>query len=95
MHTLDLKRDCMPPHMRQVNLPGITANVKEMLGALEAVGGKKALDLVKREKPTDEIKSMLDSWPIRFDVSKALGLGFVKDDSFKSAVEDFAASLKE
>jgi len=94
MHTLTLKRDCLPMHTRQVNLPGITATVKEMLTALEEVGGKQALDLVKKEKASDEIRDMLDSWPIVFDTTKAEGLGFVRDSSFKQAVEDFAASLK-
>lgn len=94
-HALTLKKDCMPSHMRQVNLPGITASVGDMLEALKEVGGQKAVDLVKREKPSDEIKNMLDSWPVRFDVKKALDLGFVGDDGFKQAVEDFAASLKE
>jgi len=94
MIALTLPRECMEPHVRQVNLPGITADVGEMLQALREVGGEEAVKLVKREKPTAEIKAMLDSWPIRFDVSKALGLGFVADQSFKQAVEDFAASLK-
>lgn len=91
---LKLPKDCMPQHIRQVNLPGITATVKEMLDALREVGGEDALKLVKREKPSPEIKAMLDSWPIRFDISKALNLGFVADQSFKGAVEDFKASLQ-
>lgn len=95
VHALSLERDCMPPHVRQVLLPGITANVAQMLQALKEVGGEDALKLVKREKPSPEIKAMLDSWPIRFDVSKALGLGFKQDKSFKGAVQDFADSLKE
>ena len=95
MKTLDMERDCMPLHVRQVNLPGITVSVKEMLQALEAVGGKKAVDLVKREEASEEIRNMLDSWPTEFDVSKALSLGFEGDQSFQSAVQDFADSLKE
>jgi len=95
VHTLTLERECMPTHVRQIMLPGITANVAQMLQALKEVGGQEALDLVKREKASVEIKAMLDSWPIRFDCSKALGLGYVADGSFKDAVEDFAASLKE
>jgi len=95
MHALTLKKDCLPSHMRQVNLPGITANVREMLNALEAVGGKEALALVKREEPSKEIRDMLDSWPVRFDVSKAMALGFSKDENFQSAVEDFRDSLGE
>lgn len=94
VHTLSLKNDCMPPHIRQVLLPGITSTVKDMLNALKEVGGQQALDLVKREKPSPEIKAMLDSWPITFDVSKALGLGYVRDDSFKDAVVDFKKGLE-
>ena len=90
---LTLKPDCMTPHARQVNFPGITVTVKDMLDALREVGGEEALKLVKREKPTQEIKDMLDSWPIRFNIQKALDMGFVVDTSFKTAVEDFKASL--
>lgn len=95
VHTLSLERDCMPPHVRQVLLPGITSTVREMLEALEKVGGQEAVKLVKREKPTEEIKAMLDSWPVTFDVSKALGLGYKGDQNFVGAVEDFAESLKK
>ncbi|KAF2770517.1 putative nucleoside-diphosphate-sugar epimerase [Teratosphaeria nubilosa] len=93
LHALTLKKDALPSHIRQVNLPGITATVREMMQAVREVGGEEAVKLVKREEPTKEIKSMLDSWPIRFDVSRALSLGFVADGSFKDAVEDFKASL--
>jgi nucleoside-diphosphate-sugar epimerase len=95
LHVLMLEADALPSHMRQVNLPGITASVKEMLAALEEVGGKGAVELVKREEPTKEIKDMLDSWPIRFDVSKAMGLGFKRDERFVDAVRDFKTSLEE
>lgn len=95
IHALELKQDCMPPHIRQVNLPGITADVREMLQALREVGGEEAVKLVKRVEPDAGTKAMLDSWPIRFDVSKALNLGFVADQNFKGAVQDFAASLKK
>ncbi|KAK4930156.1 hypothetical protein LTR49_003189 [Elasticomyces elasticus] len=92
---LSLPKDCMEPHIRQVNLPGITATVKEMLQALREVGGEDAVKLIKREKGSKEVMSLLESWGVRYDVSKALKLGFVADQGFKGAVEDFAASLKE
>ncbi|PPJ54028.1 hypothetical protein CBER1_02973 [Cercospora berteroae] len=95
IHTLSLEKDCMPSHIRQVLLPGVTNTVKDMLDALREVGGEDAVKLVKREKASPEIKAMLDSWPITFDVSKALGLGYVRDESFKDAVQDFANSLKK
>ncbi|KAK3114282.1 hypothetical protein LTR53_007567 [Teratosphaeriaceae sp. CCFEE 6253] len=92
---LGLPRDCMESHIRQVNLPGISATVKEMLQALREVGGEDAVKLIKREKASKEVMSLLESWGKRYDVKKALDLGFVADQSFKGAVEDFAASLKE
>ncbi|KAH9810900.1 putative nucleoside-diphosphate-sugar epimerase [Teratosphaeria destructans] len=95
LHALTLEKDALPSHIRQVNLPGITATVREMMQALREVGGEAAVALVKREEPTKEIRAMLDSWPIRFDVSRALSLGFVADGSFKDAVEDFKASLEK
>ncbi|PNS16686.1 GDP-mannose 3,5-epimerase 1 [Sphaceloma murrayae] len=93
LHVLTLEKGCMPMHMRQVNLPGITASVGQMLEALEEVGGKEARALVKREEASAEIKGMLDSWPVRFDVKKAIGLGFVRDQDFLGAVRDFQESL--
>lgn len=94
LHVLQLPRECMPPHIRQVLLPGITVTVAEMLAALRDVGGEEAVKLVKREKPTPEIKGILDSWPVRFDVSKALKLGFAPDQPFKQTVQDFADTLR-
>ncbi|KAK5113804.1 hypothetical protein LTR62_003188 [Meristemomyces frigidus] len=95
MIALDLPKDCMPSHIRQVNLPGITATVGEMLQALREVGGKEAVGLVKREDASKEVKALLESWGVRYDVSKALKLGFKPDPGFREAVEDFARSLKE
>jgi nucleoside-diphosphate-sugar epimerase len=92
---LSLPKDVLPPHIRQVNLPGITATVKEMLQALREVGGEEAVKLVKREEASKEVKALLESWGVRYDVKRALDIGFVRDESFKQAVEDFAASLKE
>lgn len=94
-HALTIPRDAMPAHVRVVLLPGITANVGQMLQALREVGGEEAVALVKREKASPEIKAMLDSWPLRFDISRALGLGFHPDQDFKGAVQDFADSLKQ
>lgn len=92
---LTIASDAMPPHIRQVNMPGITATVGEMMKALEEVGGKQAVDLVKRKPLDAETQAVLESWSVRYDVTKALNLGFKKEQPFKGAVEDFAASLKK
>ncbi|KAJ7117920.1 hypothetical protein C8R43DRAFT_1036900 [Mycena crocata] len=67
------------PHTRVVCLPGFTATVREELQALEKVGGKKALDLVKfKDDPIN--RRIVSSWPPRFDNSYPLSLGFVVDE---------------
>lgn len=80
---------------RVVNLPGITVSVQEMLDALEQVGGKDALDLVE-EKPDAAVANIVGSWPARFDVSRAIKLGFQGDGSLvrtlQEYLEDFAPS---
>jgi len=95
VHTLSLPQDCLPPYIRQIQLPGITTDVRAMLAALREVGGDAALGLVRREPAAPEIKAILDSWPTTFDVSRALGLGFQSDQDFVGAVRDFADSLKQ
>lgn len=92
---LTLPQKCMPPHKRQINVPGITATVGEMLAALKEVGGEEAVKLVKRKEMTADVKAVLDSWSVRFDTSKAISLGMIPDQPFVGAVEDFAASLKK
>jgi nucleoside-diphosphate-sugar epimerase len=82
---------------RIVNLPGITVSVREMLAALEKVGGKKALDLIK-DSPDNAVAQIVGSWPARFDVSRARELGFQGDGSLvetlEQYLEDFAPHAK-
>lgn len=91
---LVLPRDCMEPHIRAVLLPGVTVSVGEMLDALRKVGGEEAVRLVKREKASAEVNRLFESWPVGFDVTRALKIGFEPAGTFLEAVEDFAMSLK-
>ena len=91
LHTLTLERDAVPAHIRQINVPGVSVSIQEMMDALEKIGGKEKLGLIKeREDPT--LKAILLSWPTRFDNSQALSLGFKPDDSFEQAVSDYYQS---
>jgi len=83
----------LPPHIRQLNLPGTSVSIQEMLDALEEVGGPGAVKLVRAEK--DEAgERILRSWAVELDASKAESLGFVKDPGFMEAVKDYKAGLK-
>ncbi|CRK33473.1 hypothetical protein BN1723_004159, partial [Verticillium longisporum] len=78
---------------RIVNLPGMTVTVDQILDALESVGGKEAVSLVE-EKRDPAIERIVNSWPSRFDVSRAYGLGLEADGDVLDAVKAFAATLE-
>lgn len=77
---------------RVVNLPGQTVRVGQILEALEAVGGKKAMDLIE-ERRDPQVEAIVASWPARFDISVARNLGLVEDISLTEEVDSFAKSL--
>ncbi|KAH8695499.1 putative nucleoside-diphosphate-sugar epimerase [Talaromyces proteolyticus] len=90
--TLSLPADSLPLHIRQINIPGICVTIQEMMDALEKVGGKDKLALLK-EQEDPVVKKIVHSWPTRFDNSQAIRLGFKRDESFEQAVRDFKDSL--
>ena len=83
---LYLPSDSIPPHIRQINVPGICVTVQEMMDALENVGGKDKLSLLL-EKEDPALVPILRSWPTEFDNTRAISLGFKRDESFEQARE--------
>ncbi|KAM0234052.1 hypothetical protein ACHAP5_010195 [Fusarium lateritium] len=77
---------------RVVNLPGITVTVQDILDALREVGGEKALAHVEEQRDP-AIEAIVSSWPARFDVSRALGLGLDADGKVLDAVKAFQAKV--
>jgi nucleoside-diphosphate-sugar epimerase len=73
---------------RQINLPGITVTVKEMLEALGAVGGEERVELVKEQKD-ETVERIVGSWPARFRMERAVDLGFVGDEGFAQVVREY------
>ena len=77
---------------RIVNLPGKTVSVREMLEALETVGGRKAVDMVE-EKRDEATERIVESWPTSLDTSQATDLGFHNDEpleqTLKANIEDY------
>ncbi|KAJ9202424.1 hypothetical protein DTO164E3_1013 [Paecilomyces variotii] len=94
LFALTLPADSLPPHIRQINVPGICVTIQEMMDALEKVGGKDKLALLKEEEDAS-LKAILHSWPTKFDNSQAIKLGFKRDSSFEQAVIDYKDSLEE
>ncbi|OQD76209.1 hypothetical protein PENDEC_c005G04546 [Penicillium decumbens] len=91
--TLRLPADSIPPHIRQINVPGISVTVQGMMDALEKVGGKDKLALL-REKEDPAVVPILKSWPTQFDNTQAISLGMKRDETFEQAVQDYKVQLE-
>lgn len=73
-----------------LNLPGITVTVAEMLAALGRVAGPEAVARV-RFVPNEGVQRIVASWPAAFEVSRALALGFSRDENIDALVRAHAA----
>jgi hypothetical protein len=61
-----------------------------MISVLERLGGREASGRIQfREDPA--VSRIVSSWPARFDIARAIGLGFVRDPGFESLVRDYMA----
>ncbi|SPY76460.1 Uncharacterised protein [Providencia rustigianii] len=69
-------------------MPGITVTVQDMIDALRDVAGQKAVDLIRFE-PDEAINRIVASWPGKFDITRALSLGFRADGSFSDGIRSF------
>ncbi|RJE19399.1 nucleoside-diphosphate-sugar epimerase [Aspergillus sclerotialis] len=92
--TLSLPADAVPPHIRQINVPGICVSIQEMMDALEKVGGKDKLAFLK-EKGDPSLIAILKSWPTCFDNTQAISLGMKRDSSFEETVRDYKQELEQ
>jgi nucleoside-diphosphate-sugar epimerase len=87
VHAASLSEEGLGPS-RIINLPGITVTVAEIIASLERVAGPEAAArVVFREDPV--ARRIVSSWPARFDVRRALALGFSRDKEFESLIREF------
>ena len=85
----DLERERYKDYgSRVVNLPGVSVSIREMLAALRAIGGQEALDLVE-EKRDEATERIVESWPAKYDTSRALKLGFAEDETLEQTLKDY------
>jgi nucleoside-diphosphate-sugar epimerase len=75
---------------RIINAPGITVTVAGMIAALERVAGPEVAGRVSfGDAPA--VRRIVSSWPARFDVSRAIALGFRLDGDFEGIIRAFLA----
>ncbi|MBV9298928.1 MAG: SDR family oxidoreductase [Verrucomicrobia bacterium] len=70
---------------RTLNMPGLSATVREMIVSLRNVAGAECAKLIRRE-PDPAIQKIVDGWPGRLDASRAEALGFRAETSFEEIV---------
>jgi D-erythronate 2-dehydrogenase len=76
--------------VRVINMPGLSATVREMVDALERIAGPTASRYIRWE-PDPAIARLVNSWPGRFSTPRAAALGFKADASFDDIVRAHAA----
>jgi nucleoside-diphosphate-sugar epimerase len=75
---------------RIVNLPGITVTVAQMVATLGRLAGAEVAARV--EFAEDALaRRIVSSWPARFDVTRALSLGFAGDPDFDRLIHEYVA----
>jgi nucleoside-diphosphate-sugar epimerase len=73
---------------RVINLPGVTVTVADMIAALERVAGSAVASRI-RFGDSPVVRRIVSGWPSRFDVARALGLGFRQDANFEALIRGF------
>ena len=75
-------------YQRALALPGLTTTVSEMIEALESIGGPAAVARIEW-KPDAGVQRIVHSWPVRFQPTRALDMGFQPDASIVDCIEGF------
>lgn len=87
MHSVSIPAESFG-EMRQVNVPGITVTVGEILDSLVRVAGEEKLTFIE-EARDEAVERIVGSWPAKFDISRAVEMGFQKDGSFDDAIREY------
>jgi len=75
---------------RVVNLPNITVSVSEMIAATEKVAADKGIALgTIADTPNETVRTIVGSWPVAMDATRALALGCPVDTELAPIIEAF------
>jgi D-erythronate 2-dehydrogenase len=73
---------------RIINLPGLTASIKEMIKSLERIAGPEVTKLISYQ-PDAFLESIVLTWPPHFEAKRAKKLGFVNDASVEEIITSY------
>ena len=75
---------------RLVTLPGLTVTIRELVEALEKLGGAGVVERIDWQHDPF-IDKLVQGWPARFNPARALSLGFRGDESAEEIIRVFIA----
>jgi len=75
---------------RSVMMPGLSCRAKDIVAALENVAGKKIADLITWH-PDPVIRGIVNTWPARFTLEKAMSIGFTADEDIEKIISNYIA----
>jgi nucleoside-diphosphate-sugar epimerase len=73
---------------RIVNVPGLSVTVAEMVATLSRLAGPEVAGRVRWHRDP-AVAGIVATWPAALDVTRALALGFPRDESFDAIVRRF------
>ena len=83
----DLRGDALGAN-RNVNLPGVSVSVAQMIETLRVVGGRESVECVRWER-NPVVERIVGSWPAAWDTARATSLGLSADASFEAIVRAY------
>jgi nucleoside-diphosphate-sugar epimerase len=98
LHAATIDLGSLGPY-RNLNLPGVSATVGEMISSLEKVAGADCATLIER-RPDSTIQRIVEGWAQRVDASRAEKLGFSAETNFEEIIrhhieDESAGSLRQ
>lgn len=73
---------------RNVNVPGLSLTVGDMVAALERVAGTDVVNRIRWEADA-RIERIVSTWPGELDTRKARALGFPCDENFEAVIRQY------
>ena len=73
---------------RNVNLPGLSLTVREMVDALERVAGPEVVKRIRWEGDP-RIERLVSTWPGQLETARAHALGFPRDENFELVIRQY------
>jgi nucleoside-diphosphate-sugar epimerase len=84
IHAAGLTREQLGPRVN-LTMPGVCCTVAEQIDALRRIAGDKVAARIRRA-PDELVARIVAGWPHRFDVRRAIALGFRPEKSFEEIV---------